>query len=191
MKHFPTLLVIGGALIMSSMAQDLNQKDPRKDDGIRAFREVALVLTSPRCLNCHVPGNRPLQGDDNHVHNMRVTRGVDGKGGNPAMQCSNCHQDANVMTPHGPPGAPGWRMPSASTPLVWQGLTAGQICQAVKDQKTNGEFSPERLVEHAATDHFIAWAWNPGPGRLPPPLSHEVFVQRIKEWVSAGLPCPE
>jgi hypothetical protein len=177
-------------MIIFSTVSLFAQDTPRQG-GIHAFLDVATVLTSPRCINCHVPSEHPLQGDDNHVHIMRVTRGRDGKGSSPAMQCSTCHQDSNVTTPHGPPGAPGWRMPSADTPLVWQGLTTNQICQAVKDQKTNGNFSPERLVEHAATDHFILWAWNPGPGRLPPPLSHEVFVQRIKEWASAGLPCPE
>ena len=169
-------------LLASALAQD---------PGVQAFRDVALVLTSPRCLNCHVSGDHPLQGDDNHVHNMRVKRGPDGKGAVPAMRCANCHQDTNVATPHAPPGAPGWRMPSAETPLIWQGLTTAQICRAVKDPETNGRFSPERLIEHVSQDHFVAWAWNPGPGRLPPPLSHELFVQRMKEWVSAGRPCPE
>lgn len=181
----------GFALILCLMAQDAGKQDTAINEGILAFRDVASVLTSPRCLNCHVPGDHPLQGDDNHVHNMRVTRGADGTGGSPAMRCSSCHQDANVMAPHAPPGAPGWRMPSADTPLIWQGLTTSQICKALKDTKTNGNFSPERLIEHAATDHFIAWAWNPGPGRVPPPLSQEQFVQRVKDWVSAGLPCPE
>jgi len=166
-------------------------QDSKHAEGVHAFRDIARVLTSPRCLNCHVSGNRPLQGDDNHVHNMRVTRGTDGAGGTPVTRCSNCHQDANVTTPHGPPGAAGWRMPSAAVPLIWKGLTTAQVCQALKDPKTNGAFSPEHLIEHAASDHFITWAWNPGPGRLPPPLSHELFVERMKAWVSAGLPCPE
>jgi len=188
MRNLAFSVVAGSMLMLCLMAQE--KQAATRDEGIQAFRDVASVLTSPRCINCHVPGDHPLQGDDNHVHNMRVTRGRDGAG-SPAMRCSNCHQDANVTTPHGPPGAPGWRMPSAETPLIWRGLTTGQICRAMKDQKTNGNFSPERLIEHAAKDHFIAWAWNPGPGRLPPPLSQEQFVQRVKDWVSAGLPCPE
>jgi hypothetical protein len=190
-RTLPLFVLAAAAFILSSTAQETERENARKDEGIRAFRDVASVLTSPRCINCHIPGDRPLQGDDHHVHNMRVTRGSDGKGGSPAMRCSNCHQEVNVMTPHGPPGAQGWRMPSPEVPLIWQGLTTGQICQAVRDSKTNGDFTPERLIEHAATDHFIVWAWNPGPGRLPPPLSHEQFVERVKVWVSAGQPCPE
>jgi hypothetical protein len=189
-KIITGFLLCSAALVLGAAAPE-SQKDAKKDAGILAFRDMASVLTSPRCINCHVPGDRPLQGDDNHVHNMRVTRGSDGKGGNPAMRCSNCHQDTNAMTPHGPPGAKGWRMPSPEVPLVWLGLTTGQICRALRDSKTNGGFTPERLVEHAERDHFITWAWNPGPGRLPPPLSHEQFVERVREWISAGQPCPE
>src|SRR6202047_2352953 len=83
-------------------------QDTQKQSGIRAFLDVATVLTSPRCLNCHVPSDHPLQGDDNHVHIMKVVRGADGAGGNPVMRCSNCHQKTNVVALHAPAGVPGW-----------------------------------------------------------------------------------
>ena len=45
-------------------------------ESLRAFAVVASVLTSPRCLNCHVPGDSPLQGDMGTPHNMNVRRGA-------------------------------------------------------------------------------------------------------------------
>src|SRR5260370_18515308 len=62
--------------------------------GLSTFRDLASVLVSPRCLNCHVSGDSPLQGDDRQPHNMNVKRGVDGRG-TPAMRCTNCHQATN------------------------------------------------------------------------------------------------
>ena len=163
-----------------------------KQDGIRAFGEVASVLTSPRCVNCHVPASSPpLQGDDSHPHTMRVMRGDDGKGGDVVVRCLNCHQDTNVATPHSPPGAPGWRMPAAATPMAWQGLSTAQVCRALKDRQTNGKRSPVELIQHVTADKIVNWAWNPGPGRTVPPLSHDQFVEAIKLWVAAGTPCPE
>ncbi|MBV9745897.1 MAG: hypothetical protein JO099_19210 [Acidobacteriia bacterium] len=183
MKQIEVLLVV---FAFSAAGQDT-----QKENGIRAFREIASVLTSPRCINCHIPGNSPLQGDHAQIHNMEVMRGTDGKGGSPTMHCSNCHQEANVAAPHAPPGAEGWRLPSAATPMAWQGLTVSQVCQALKDPATNGKRSLQDLIEHVTTDKIVNWGWNPGPGRTPPPLSHERFVERVSEWVAAGAPCPE
>jgi hypothetical protein len=163
----------------------------KKEDGIRAFRDVASVLTSPRCLNCHVSVDHPLQGDDNHAHIMKVARGADGGGGNAAMRCTNCHQESNVYTPHAPPGAPGWRMPPQTTPMAWHGLSTGAICGALKDPHTNGKRSLAELVTHVTSDKIITWAWNPGPDRSVPPFSHDQFVAATKTWVAAGAPCPE
>ena len=180
------------AFLFCVFAVVASSQDVTKEDGIGAFRRVVSVLTSPRCVNCHVPlESPPLQGDDSHPHIMKVARGVDGKGENPAMRCSNCHQDANASTPHGPPGAPGWSMPSAATPMAWQGLSTTQICQAIKDPKTNGKRSLSDLIEHLTSENLVNWGWNPGPGRMLPPLSHEQFVNAAKRWVRAGAPCPE
>jgi hypothetical protein len=131
-----------------------------------------------------------MQGDDSHVHNMRVERGPDG-GGTPAMRCANCHQDSNVETPHGPPGVAGWRMPGTATPMTWQGLTTGQVCRSLTDPATNGKRSLADLLEHMTADHIVNWGWNPGPGRSLPPLSHSEFVERVRVWVEAGGPCPK
>jgi hypothetical protein len=167
-------------------------QDTIKEDGIRAFRDVASVLTSPRCINCHVPADSPpLQGDDSHPHTMKVMRGSDGKGANPVMRCSNCHQGSNSSVLHGPPGAPGWSMPPSSTPMAWFGLRTAQVCRALKDPQTNGNKSMPQLIEHLTSENLVNWGWNPGPGRSLPPLSHQDFVNAAKRWVAAGAPCPE
>jgi len=163
-----------------------------KEDGIHAFRDVASVLTSPRCINCHVPADSPpLQGDDSHPHTMRVMRGNDGKGANPVLRCSNCHQDSNVTTPHGPPGARGWSMPPAATPIAWRDLNTWQLCRALQDPRINGNKTLPELIEHLTSENLVNWGWNPGPGRSLPPLSHQDFVDAAKRWVAAGAPCPE
>jgi hypothetical protein len=183
------LVAAGLAVAQGTPAQSAEAQDAR-EAGIRAFRDVAAVLTSPRCLNCHVPGNAPLQGDDNHVHTMMVARGADGKG-TPGMRCTNCHQESNVQTPHAPPGASEWRMPTAATPMAWQGLTTAQLCRVLADPATNGKRSLLDLVEHVTSDKIVNWGWNPGPGRTVPPLSHQQFVEAVKRWAAAGGPCPE
>jgi hypothetical protein len=156
---------------------------------IHAFASVASVLTSPRCLNCHIPGDSPLQGDQQTPHTMNVKRGSDGRG-TPAMRCTNCHQEQNSREAHGPPGAPGWRLPPPSMRLAWQGLSVADICRAVKDPSRNGGKSLPQLIEHVRDDRFVNWAWNPGPHRSVPPLSHDDFVASVTEWIQTGAACP-
>lgn len=161
----------------------------RDAESIRAFIAVVSVLTSPRCLNCHVPDDGPLQGDDNHPHAMNVKRGPDGKG-SPAMRCTACHQTDNATFLHGPPGAADWQLPPPKTPMAWRGLSTGELCRTLKDPEKNGHRSLQDLIPHMDTS-LVRWAWNPGPGRTLPPLSHEDFVARFKDWIQAGAACPK
>jgi hypothetical protein len=158
------------------------------EKSLLAFREVASVLTSPRCLNCHVPDDGPLQGDDDHPHAMNVKRGADGKG-SAALHCLACHQSENAKALHAPPGAADWRLPPPNTPMAWKGLSTGELCRTVKDPAKNGNRSLQDLIGHMDTS-LVRWAWNPGPGRTLPPLSHDEFVSRLKEWIDTGAACP-
>jgi len=45
------------------------------------------------------------------------------------------------------------------------------------------------LEQHMATDHLVAWAWHPGPGREPPPLDKPAFDEQVRLWVGNGAPC--
>src|SRR5450432_4035858 len=110
-----------------------------QDDDARAkaaFLSIVPVLRHPRCLNCHSTGDFPRQGDDGHVHAQNVRRGADGRG-KFGQKCSACHQEQNVAGFNMPPGAPGWHLPPANMPMIWQGRTPGQICRLLKDPKQN------------------------------------------------------
>src|SRR5580658_3451598 len=72
------------------------------------FIEAGKVLTSPRCVNCHPAGDRPLQGETGRLHQPPVERGVDDSGA-ASMRCSNCHKAKN-FDPAGVPGNPHWHL---------------------------------------------------------------------------------
>ncbi len=165
---------------------------PATDDrkAIAAFEAVATVLSSPRCANCHITGEAPLQGDDGHAHVMNVKRGPDGRG-TPAMRCANCHQETSSLAAHAPPGAPDWRLPPPDRPMAWKGLSPAELGRMLKDRAKNGNRSLADLVEHVTSDKLVTACWKPGPGRALPPLSHQEFVEKFTEWVNNGAACAE
>ena len=79
------------------------------------FEESAKVITSPRCMNCHPAGDRPLQGNDKHLHEPPVARGADGAG-TPGNICAGCHTERNFTLPapavsySSIPGHPRWHL---------------------------------------------------------------------------------
>jgi hypothetical protein len=119
---------------------------------------------------------------------MRVKRGVDG-GGTAVMRCSTCHQETNAEILHGPPGSKEWRLPSPKARMAWVGLNDRQLCRAIVDTRTNGGMSRDSLAHHMETDPRVLWAWNPGPGRESPTMSHRDFVALIRTWVEKGAAC--
>ncbi|HEX6862739.1 MAG TPA: hypothetical protein VF414_07985, partial [Thermoanaerobaculia bacterium] len=58
-------------------------------DALQAFDTVQKVLQHPRCQNCHIPGDAPLQFDEGIIHAQNVLRGPEGKGV-PGLPCSSC-----------------------------------------------------------------------------------------------------
>jgi hypothetical protein len=153
------------------------------------FTDFVTVLRHPRCMNCHSKGDFPRQGDDGHQHAMNVRRGPDGHGVT-AEKCSTCHQDHNLAGAHMPPGAPQWGLPPRNMPMIWQGLSDGQLCRSIKDPKQNKNRNLDQLVEHLTEDKLVAWGWNPGDGRVPVPMPHDEFSAKVKKWQAAGAPCP-
>jgi hypothetical protein len=200
MKHFlpirpslTTIIVLGSALLCCLAAAEPPSKNnsaasPASRNG-SLFTAFAPVLRHPRCMNCHSTGDFPRQGDDGHPHAMEVRRGAEGHGVT-AEKCTTCHQDHNLAGAHLPPGAPNWGLPPASTPMIWQGLSDGQICQSIKDPKRNKNRNLDQLVEHLTEDKLVMWAWNPGEGRTAVPMSHDEFAAKVKQWQAAGAPCP-
>ena len=193
-------VTLGAAAVaaLAGLASGCGQRDEpappsataRDDAAARAaFLAVYPVFMHPRCMNCHPAGDAPLQGDDSHPHIQNVRRGPDGKGLF-ALKCANCHQDTNLAGVHMPPGNSTWRLPAAKTPLVFQGLSPRELADHFKDPGRNGGKSLPELVHHVTEDQLVRWGWNPGDGRAPPPLSHDEFARRFKEWVDKGAASP-
>ena len=159
---------------------------------VAAFNEAAKVFFSARCANCHPAGDVPTQGDAMTPHAQGVTRGKDGKGVY-GMKCTTCHQNENLEGDHMPPGTSvDWHMPPEDQKMVFQGLTAGQLCRNFTDPNLNGGFSAKDVMEHVhKRDPLVMWGWEPGNGRSVPPLTFEQFEAKIDEWLKNGAKCPE
>jgi hypothetical protein len=162
---------------------------PSADAGQRAFVEVARVLQSPRCRNCHPAGDAPLQTDAGVPHAMNISRASNAAG----LPCATCHQTRNaedIGIPDGPPGAPHWGLPPAATPMVFEGRTVTALCEQLKDPARNGDRTLAELLEHVTSDALVLWGWKPGRKRTVPPLTHAAFVAAFTTWVDAGGACP-
>ena len=121
--------------------------DPRQRS-MALFEEAGKVIQHPRCVNCHPAGDRPLQGDDGHLHIPAVQRGEGGIGV-PGLYCTTCHQQANYEEV-GVPGHPEWHL--APIEMAWAGKSLGEICAQLKDPARNGDMAMAELVEHMAHD---------------------------------------
>jgi hypothetical protein len=156
------------------------------------FAVIKQVLQHPRCQNCHIPGDQPLQYDEGRAHAQFVQRGVDGKGA-PGMTCSTCHGSANLPASYGghvPPGAPNWHLPPADKKMVFIGLDAHDLCVRLKDTRGNNGKDLPALLEHVDHDPLVLWGWNPGQQRAPVAIPHADFVAAFRRWVDAGGLCP-
>jgi len=139
-------------------------------------------------MNCHSTGDFPRQGDDGRPHSMDVRRGPDGSGVK-AVKCSACHQNQNTAGIHTPPGAPGWHLPPAGNPLIWEGLSDRQLCELLNDTKHNGNRTPQQIVVHMSGP-LVSWGWHPGEGRAPIQMPQNEFLAKVREWAASGAACP-
>jgi hypothetical protein len=175
------------AAVIAAFAAAARPGGAADEEGERAFGEVARVLLSPRCRNCHPAGDAPLHGDERPFpHTMSVSRKSEAAG----LHCTACHREANAPDPGAPPGAAGWRMPPAETPMVFEGRTPHDLCLQLKDPTKTGGRDLAALREHLGHDALVLWAWSPGPGRARPPLSHDELVRNVGVWIDRGAPCP-
>lgn len=166
-------------------------EDPTKRS-LALFEEAGRVIQHPRCVNCHPPGDRPVQGEagDQQPHRPLVVRGEDGMGAI-GMRCTACHGEANFNPPearYGIPGHPQWHL--APVEMAWLGKSLGEICEQIKDPERNGGKSMEELVHHMAEDSLVGWGWTPPKGREPAPGTQEQFGALIQAWADTGAACP-
>ena len=178
-------MTIVAPLIVGLLALAGNDRESAPAASPATFDPIASVLMHPRCLNCH-QDQSPRQGDARTVHLPLVVRGKDGHGA-PTQQCQTCHQTTNTADGF-VPGVADWRLAPLS--MLWEGRSAQQICEQMKDPARNGgRHTPEQIIEHMKTDPLVLWAWAPGNGRALPPLAHDKFVEALESWVKAGMPC--
>ena len=176
------------ALAVAASAQAADDKTA----AVKAFATVQKVLQHPRCQNCHIPGDAPLQFDASITHAMNVQRGVNGMGA-AGLPCATCHGAANLPASYGehvPPGAPNWHLPPPERKMVFIRVPANELCTRLKDQQQNGGKDFAALIEHVDKDQLVLWGWNPGLGRAPVSVPHAEFVAAFKTWAAAGGPCP-
>lgn len=156
-----------------------------------AFDTVKTVLQHPRCQNCHIPGDAPLQFDEGREHAQNIKRGADGKGA-PGLPCATCHAPANPPASYGahtPPGATDWHLPPADKKMVFVNLSKSELCATITDPKRNGGKGLDALFTHVDKDKLVLWGWDPGVGRAPVNVSHADFVAAFKTWLDGGAPC--
>ena len=184
MSRLAPVLCLAAAFAAPAFAQT--------DKAAAAFEVVRSVLQHPRCQNCHIPIDAPLQYDEGRVHAMNVQRGPTGHGA-AAMECNVCHGERNLPAsygPHVPPGAPTWHLPPPSMKMVFKDLTPAQLCATIKDPKRTGGKDLDAMLAHNRDDKLVAWGWDPGQGREPVPVPRDQFVAAFKAWMDAGAPCP-
>ncbi|MBU8975982.1 hypothetical protein JI752_007475 [Lysobacter sp. MMG2] len=161
--------------------------------GLAAFATVEKVFQHPRCSNCHIPGDQPLQFDTQVPHMMNVVRGPEGKGAT-GLPCLSCHGEANLPAsygPNAPPGAPHWALPPPDQKMAWIGVPAHELCAMIQDRKRNGDRDMEAMFKHVAEDKLVLWGWAPGGNRVAVPVPHDEFVKAFRTWMDAGAPCPQ
>lgn len=164
----------------------------QRNQALESFQTVHAVFTHPRCQNCHIPGDSPLQFDAGLPHAMSVVRGREGHGAE-ALACSTCHGETNSPAqfgPHAPPGAPHWGLPPPNQKMAWIGMSPSELCESIKNPRFNGNRDLQALLTHVSTDKLVLWGWNPGGVRAPVPVAHDEFVTQFRRWVDAGGPCP-
>ena len=199
MKKIPFLalflcLLLGiGSMSFSNekSTSNTNQSNINKVPSSEAFDIMMKVITHKRCVNCHPSGDRPHQGEDSHVHNFGIQRGVDGHGV-AALKCSTCHQTENNNL-SGVPGAPHWHLAPRS--MGWEGLNRIEIAQAMLNKSKNGGRSVQEIEKHLTEDPLVLWVFEPGVNnegtpREKPPVSKAEFIKAVKQWVVDGAQIP-
>lgn len=187
MRHLPLFLL---ALMPLAACQRVSEEE--RAEAVAAFATVQEVFQHPRCQNCHIPGDAPLQGDQGVAHAQAVSRGPDGHGA-AGLPCSTCHGEASLPASYGsntPPGAPNWHLPPPEHKMVFIDLSAAELCAGIKDREENGGMDLDALVEHVRADPLVLWGWAPGDGRAPVSVPHAEFVAAFERWADAGAPCP-
>ena len=179
-------------LVLAVAARDSAAPPADVASGLAAFETVRKVFQHPRCQNCHIPGDAPLQFDEGRTHAQLVKRGFDGHG-TAGLPCATCHAARNPPASYGahmPPGAPDWHLPPPEAKMVFIDRTPAQLCRTIKDPKETRGRDLAAMLDHVANDKLVAWGWDPGVGRAPVPIPRAELAAAFRAWMDAGAPCP-
>ena len=181
-------LCVGLAFTLAAAGTVFANANADREKSVAAFKQIAQVMRSPRCMNCHTTTEFPRQGERGRRHDQLVMRGGDGKGTEP-MLCSACHQDTN--SPDGyVPGASDWHLAPVS--MSWERARGDKdLCEGLLDKKRNGNRLAKGMVIHMMNDPLVQWAWSPGRGRTTPPIGQEEFHAQLQLWEATGAACPD
>jgi hypothetical protein len=75
--------------------------------------------------------------------------------------------------------------------MIFQGKTPAELARALKDPHENGGRTVEQIIRHVTDDKLVMTGWDPGEGRALPPLSHDDFTRKMREWADKGAAVPE
>jgi len=117
------------------------------------------------------PGDSPADAGRRPARARAADARREGRPRRMGLRCTACHGKANITT-HlkgiaSVPGNERWRLAPSS--MAWQGKSLSEICTQIKDPARNGGHSLAEIHEHMAKDPLVAWAWQPGHGRVPAP----------------------
>lgn len=169
-----------------------------QSDGLAAWDRLHAVFSHPRCSNCHVDEAAvPLWTETaispKRIHGMHITGG-ESRIGAETLPCGTCHitSDRPNLIPDAPPHT-GMDWQLAPVEFLWVGKTSAEICAQVRDPDRNGDRDGAALIEHITHDAdvggFIAWGFDPGPGREAAPGDMQSHLDDTIQWIAAGMPC--
>ncbi|MEM0949930.1 MAG: hypothetical protein AAGK37_21220 [Pseudomonadota bacterium] len=170
-----------------------------QEEGLNAWGRIYDVAGHPRCVNCHVGSdNIPVWSGPSYgqrrPHGMAINAG-DSRIGAGQLSCNACHQTSAEpqALPHAAPrSGMDWQL--APVEFQWIDKTSVEICTQMRNPERNGGRDAAGLVEHilhdAALFGFIAWSFDPGPGREAAPGSLQAHLEDMVIWTAAGMPCP-
>jgi len=186
-SHFST-----GSFFEKKQEEKIKSENTDRAKSLEGFDKMMQVLTHKRCVNCHPAGDRPLQGEDSHIHNFNVQRGSSNFG-KPAFSCNTCHHEENNDIA-GVPGAPEWAL--APREMVWEGLSRVEIAHSITNPAINKGRSLEETVKHLTEHKLVLWAWEPGVDnegnpREKPPVPKDEYIAAVKQWAENGAVIPE
>jgi hypothetical protein len=68
--------------------------------------------------------------------------------------------------------------------MAWQGRSAHQVCEQIKDTSRNGNRSLDGIVMHVAHDSLVGWAWHPGADRARAPGTQAEAGALVAAWIA-------